>query len=550
MKTYLLFLVSLIYIQLYAQNDLINTRLIQPTSTVGNFSQSYMHHLSSATDEMFLTTLSKGASEYFNNSNGVEDRRYISRLDTNGLPRWNAIAYNVDELEVFNSKADFACVDKDDNFYIICQSNGNDAFFIDAMGTTINFDSNLKILIKINKEGKFLWSKNFKSNKQGVICDNAGDVYLYGNELTFSNQSVPSMSIIKLKGHNGDVIYNNNNFNTTTDNIVPVFDGDNNLYVFINPTANTVFSMGSQSIKLNQYGLNHLILKFDSFGNPIFGKNFYPEIPEYDSSYSYPTAAQFDGKDLIVNGIMITRNVNYFYIGMSGNKIVNKYNKNYCGVITKIDLSGNVKWERDIQSSQDLSLGMQTNIELDEQNNIYSYNIFKEKINFNNIEYTFGNWPEYKVIMKIDNNGNMKYLKPVDNSGNMYHGKLFSNVIDVSGVDKISCLGSTSNNKFLNFPIQNSANPKLYIATFKNENLATSELGLSNVEIYPNPTADILNIQTEQKISKIEIYDITGKLLKLNSKENKINVSELVKGTYLIKIYTNRNTINSKFIKN
>lgn len=84
-------------------------------------------------------------------------------------------------------------------------------------------------------------------------------------------------------------------------------------------------------------------------------------------------------------------------------------------------MNGNVKWERDIQSSQDLSLGIQTNIELDEQNSIYSYNLFKEKVNFNNVEYTIGNWPEYKVIMKIDNDGNMKYLKPVDNTGNYYY---------------------------------------------------------------------------------------------------------------------------------
>jgi len=556
MKKYLLFLFSIFVIVAYAQTDIINTRIIQPTTTAGNFSDSYMHHLNSAKDEMFLTTVSKGVSEYFGNSNGVEDRRYISRLDANGFPKWNAIAYNVVGLDIFNTKTDFACVDKDDNFYIICQSNGNEAFFTDAMGTTINFDFNLKILIKISKDGKFLWSKNFRSTKHGVICDNAGNVYLYGNEVTFTNQSVPSMSIIKLNGQNGNEIYNRNNFNVKSNYIVPVFDSSDNLYVFTTADVSTditVFTMGSQSIRLNKDGLNHLFLKFDTSGNPISGKNYYPEFPEYASSYSYPTDAKFDGNDIIVNAGMITRSLNYFYIGMSGNKIVNKYNRGFCGIISKIDLNGNVKWERDIQSSQDLSLGIQTNIELDEQNSIYSYNLFKEKVNFNNVEYTIGNWPEYKVIMKIDNDGNMKYLKPVDNTGSYYYypSKTYTNSIDVSGVDKISCMGSTSNNKFLTFPIQNSASPKLYIATFVGENLSTIDKGLSNLEIYPNPTSDILNIQTEQKISKIEILDTSGKLLKSNSGSGKtINVSNLSKGIYLIKIYADKNIINSKFIKN
>lgn len=112
-------------------------------------------------------------------------------------------------------------------------------------------------------------------------------------------------------------------------------------------------------------------------------------------------------------------------------------------------------------------------------------------------------------------------------------------------------MGSTSNNKFLTFPIQNSASPKLYIATFVGENLSTIDKGLSSLEIYPNPTSDILNIQTEQKISKIEILDTSGKLLKSNSGSGKtINVSNLSKGIYLIKIYADKNIINSKFIKN
>ena len=72
----------------------------------------------------------------------------------------------------------------------------------------------------------------------------------------------------------------------------------------------------------------------------------------------------------------------------------------------------------------------------------------------------------------------------------------------------------------------------------------------SNFKIYPNPVNNILYINSANEINSI-VYDITGKeVLKSNSKN--INLEELSKGIYIIKIRDLTNSISQsmKIIKN
>ncbi len=68
-------------------------------------------------------------------------------------------------------------------------------------------------------------------------------------------------------------------------------------------------------------------------------------------------------------------------------------------------------------------------------------------------------------------------------------------------------------------------------------------------KIYPNPATSIVNIQTEESVKQIEIYTLEGKLI-TKSTENKIDVSNLNSGFYMIKITTNENKISiQKLVK-
>lgn len=82
--------------------------------------------------------------------------------------------------------------------------------------------------------------------------------------------------------------------------------------------------------------------------------------------------------------------------------------------------------------------------------------------------------------------------------------------------------------------------------------LSTAEnlLSKNNVSIYPNPTSDYLNIKSAQNISGIKIFDASGKMVSSFSKTDRINVSELVKGTYFVTVKNADGTSSThKFIK-
>lgn len=72
---------------------------------------------------------------------------------------------------------------------------------------------------------------------------------------------------------------------------------------------------------------------------------------------------------------------------------------------------------------------------------------------------------------------------------------------------------------------------------------------LKDLKIYPNPVSDELTIESNSKVLKVEIYDISGKKMLVKLMKNKINVSTLSKGNYIIHIETDDGITTEKFTK-
>ena len=70
----------------------------------------------------------------------------------------------------------------------------------------------------------------------------------------------------------------------------------------------------------------------------------------------------------------------------------------------------------------------------------------------------------------------------------------------------------------------------------------------SVLKIYPNPVKNILNIEKKDQFQKADIYTINGQLVK-SSLLKEINVSDLSKGDYLVKIKTDNGIQTEKMIK-
>ena len=85
--------------------------------------------------------------------------------------------------------------------------------------------------------------------------------------------------------------------------------------------------------------------------------------------------------------------------------------------------------------------------------------------------------------------------------------------------------------------------------------LGNNDLIAPTVSLYPNPSNELINISFgEDRLSKLELFDITGKLLfkkELNSNTYTLNIANYSSGTYLVKVYNQNNaSLNKKIIKN
>jgi hypothetical protein len=83
------------------------------------------------------------------------------------------------------------------------------------------------------------------------------------------------------------------------------------------------------------------------------------------------------------------------------------------------------------------------------------------------------------------------------------------------------------------------------------ENLSIEDFNLSNIKIYPNPIADSFKIEnlSNSNIKSIELYDFSGKKIKVFSISENYEINDLSSGVYFIKIKTERTETNRKLIK-
>lgn len=85
----------------------------------------------------------------------------------------------------------------------------------------------------------------------------------------------------------------------------------------------------------------------------------------------------------------------------------------------------------------------------------------------------------------------------------------------------------------------------------KDATLAVSEAGKKDIfTIYPNPTADVVNFDLQNKVTSVEVYDAAGKLVKsVKDGAKSVNISSLTKGSYILKVNADNKIYTKKVIK-
>jgi hypothetical protein len=94
----------------------------------------------------------------------------------------------------------------------------------------------------------------------------------------------------------------------------------------------------------------------------------------------------------------------------------------------------------------------------------------------------------------------------------------------------------------------NSGYDNIVVSAVAPEIMAVSNVTKSSVNIYPNPVKDVINITSDKNVSSVTIYDLSGKSVKTSKAAASVNIQNLEKGTYVVKINFADGTSESKKI--
>ena len=156
-----------------------------------------------------------------------------------------------------------------------------------------------------------------------------------------------------------------------------------------------------------------------------------------------------------------------------------------------------------------------------------SSNFYTRISNTNQVEFIFEN-----INLSFSAGSNTGYISfKIKTKPTLVVGDTFSNQVNIY------------------FDYNNPIVTNNYVTTIQTLGINQNDLK-GTIAIYPNPVKDILEFKTIENVSKVEIYDISGRILISNSiSENKIDLSYLKSGNYILKLYTEKGVMNTKIVK-
>ena len=74
-----------------------------------------------------------------------------------------------------------------------------------------------------------------------------------------------------------------------------------------------------------------------------------------------------------------------------------------------------------------------------------------------------------------------------------------------------------------------------------------NELEDVNVEIYPNPAKNYLEIESSEIVNEVQIVDFTGKVIKIEHSQ-KFSIEDLSPGLYILNLSTSKGMVIRKLV--
>lgn len=153
--------------------------------------------------------------------------------------------------------------------------------------------------------------------------------------------------------------------------------------------------------------------------------------------------------------------------------------------------------------------------------------------------------------LKIESSTNITFTTDKERTLTLVFNDGFNGEIKINGTSKNIVNGLlVTEIPADSYTITKDVTANLYYMSAVSETLDIIDSKILELRMYPNPTSNNLYIKSETKITKIQIYNTLGKLIRnIEKNTNNINVSNLSKGSYFVKLYTKKGLTNSVFIK-
>ena len=234
----------------------------------------------------------------------------------------------------------------------------------------------------------------------------------------------------------------------------------------------------------------------------------------------------------------ITHNTSLLRLFSQSNSISGAFNTSQNIVLAGITVHNNSISSLDLSNNPNLEvLGCGDNLitEIDLSQNPYMHSLYCANNQISEIDIS--NNPNFKEIICSSN-------------------QLTSLNIQNGNAENIDSLNSTNNSNLFCIQVDNIEYANYVTWWIKDDwtdysvdcNLGAEDFNQTYFTLYPNPTNEILNIDSQFPIDKVQIYTLQGVLVKEPFTKN-INVSEFSPGIYFLSVTSNGRNQTKKFIK-
>lgn len=157
-------------------------------------------------------------------------------------------------------------------------------------------------------------------------------------------------------------------------------------------------------------------------------------------------------------------------------------------------------------------------------------------------------YASHEVMLRVNNDNKVEFIFENINLGAEEHGNV---VFKIKTKSTLAAGATVTNNANIYFDYNAPVSTNIASTTFQTLGVNENQID-SSVIVFPNPTSNSININANNTIKSIEMFDVQGRVLQTTLGEenhNILDVSAYSDGVYFIKITTEKGIKTERFVK-